>query len=671
MTVPFTFATSISPIPLSNLDANFAAVGNSSNVTYTPPFTGGVPESVSAKLSQTVSVQDFGILPGSSNAVTNCDNYAKLASYVNSISGNCQIIWPASQNAYEFSAYLNSNYNSTANSWRGAIELVDVKNCYHVGFGATVKFNMNPAWYRGNPNVASLDESVFQFRASAVQGGCDHVGVIGLNIQSTATLPSPAAPGLNDGSSFGIAYRGCTNTYTQNVTCYQWGTDGIYLGSAYSDAFGGYGHTLINPVCIANYRQGISIVGNSDGTITGGEIRDTYGSSFGHGIDWEPNGSNTQSNWTVIGIRTTNNQLGAFNFINTSNVKIINADVNEQAAAGAIYIDGSNVSGYNVQEIVFDGGSYVAAQAVLYITGGSGITNIRFVNGAYISSIGATLNNSACFRINPFGSSTGYIGDFYIQNCVINGNGGIYLKSGATGTARFYLQNTKWNLVNTAATPLSFTMTGTSAEIHMDSVEMTIDPSNTLTTYVVGADVRAGSINNCTLSGNASAILQWKDWYSGSTLIIGYNTFSTYSYYLGPVTAMNLKIAGSVQLATFSGDYGLPFRIVNGGRQRVIQYTASPANFIGQQAPQDGDITFNVANSASSTENEIFVYDKNLGWQLLASQPRIGTTSSRPSTTGIAASSLGMPYFDTTLSANGKPIWFNGSVWVDATGASV
>lgn len=60
MTVPFTFATATNPIPLANLDANFAAVGNSENVTYTPPFTGAVAETVEAKLAQTVSVKDFG-----------------------------------------------------------------------------------------------------------------------------------------------------------------------------------------------------------------------------------------------------------------------------------------------------------------------------------------------------------------------------------------------------------------------------------------------------------------------------------------------------------------------------------------------------------------------------------------------------------------------------------
>lgn len=60
MTVPYTFGTSTSPIPLSNLDANFSAVSNSTNINYVPPFTGGVSETVQNKLAQTVSVKDFG-----------------------------------------------------------------------------------------------------------------------------------------------------------------------------------------------------------------------------------------------------------------------------------------------------------------------------------------------------------------------------------------------------------------------------------------------------------------------------------------------------------------------------------------------------------------------------------------------------------------------------------
>lgn len=42
---------------------------------------------------------------------------------------------------------------------------------------------------------------------------------------------------------------------------------------------------------------------------------------------------------------------------------------------------------------------------------------------------------------------------------------------------------------------------------------------------------------------------------------------------------------------------------------------------------------------------------------------RSSTTAARPSVTAV-----GMMVFDTTL---GKPIWWNGAVWKDATGTTV
>ena len=60
MTVPYTFASATTTLPLSQLDANFAAVGNTVNITYTAPFTGAVSETVQSKLAQSVNVKDFG-----------------------------------------------------------------------------------------------------------------------------------------------------------------------------------------------------------------------------------------------------------------------------------------------------------------------------------------------------------------------------------------------------------------------------------------------------------------------------------------------------------------------------------------------------------------------------------------------------------------------------------
>ena len=51
-------------------------------------------------------------------------------------------------------------------------------------------------------------------------------------------------------------------------------------------------------------------------------------------------------------------------------------------------------------------------------------------------------------------------------------------------------------------------------------------------------------------------------------------------------------------------------------------------------------------------------------YRILFAAQQSGTTANRPTTQLWT----GRPYFDTTLT---KPIWYDGSGWVDATGASV
>lgn len=48
-------------------------------------------------------------------------------------------------------------------------------------------------------------------------------------------------------------------------------------------------------------------------------------------------------------------------------------------------------------------------------------------------------------------------------------------------------------------------------------------------------------------------------------------------------------------------------------------------------------------------------------------QSQAGTTAQRP-TKGLY---IGRRYFDTSLGANGRPVWYTGSVWVDSDGNSV
>ena len=54
---------------------------------------------------------------------------------------------------------------------------------------------------------------------------------------------------------------------------------------------------------------------------------------------------------------------------------------------------------------------------------------------------------------------------------------------------------------------------------------------------------------------------------------------------------------------------------------------------------------------------------RNVGGNVKPLVPLVNTTSNRP-----ANPSIGEQFFDKTI---GKPIWYNGTAWVDATGATV
>jgi hypothetical protein len=47
--------------------------------------------------------------------------------------------------------------------------------------------------------------------------------------------------------------------------------------------------------------------------------------------------------------------------------------------------------------------------------------------------------------------------------------------------------------------------------------------------------------------------------------------------------------------------------------------------------------------------------------------PDAGITANRP----VTNVQIGQFYFDTSLGANGKPIWYNGTIWIDASGTAV
>lgn len=626
-----------------------------------------------------LSVKDSGVLPGASYALSNCAAFKALIARVRVLGSNVHIHWPPG--VYYFAPKDDPTYSGgAAYAWRGDIELVDVVNVYHYMPGVTIYHRADAGWYRGNSTpVAGLDEGPIQFRASTA-GACQRVGVIGpCTIKTDATLADTTLT-HGDGAAMGIAYRGCQNTITAYCRFEYWGTDGLYIGAAYSSAFGGENHLVIDPRTYRCYRQGISIVRNSHGLILGGSLEETQGGSFGHGIDFEPDGSGTQSNWTLIGTRTRNNQRGACNFINTSDVTWFLPDIDEQhaSASATVYVDGPNVANFDVRNIRFVGGKVVGLQPVLYVSGVAAagpfgwIDNIEFLDcelGSYADS--ASLNGGAVLRINPSGYTSKKIGRIKVRGGSIRGNGGVTIKGDGSNPANLTIDDVDWYTTNPNGSTVTFVFgNDATATVDLRRVRHSIDTTKTMATYT--PVIPRGSIKDCTFKSHSGALLEWKDSTVGWTTEIGWNDWSTYSYYKGVVNALDLKIPGAVQEKK-TGDFGIAYRVMHGGRQRVSNYVASPSLFTGAQAPADGDTTSAVANSGTTLAVTGYVYDGALSaWRQSGYIMKKGGTGARPTPgTNLTAADTGVGYLDTTLNANGKPIWWNGSAWVDSTGATV
>lgn len=108
MTVPYTFATASGFLPLSQLDANFAAVGQSANIAYTYPATNAVARTSSSKMSDVVSVKDFGAV---GNGTT--DDTTAIQNAINSLGSKGGMVYLPLGNSYYIGSNLTINKSVT------------------------------------------------------------------------------------------------------------------------------------------------------------------------------------------------------------------------------------------------------------------------------------------------------------------------------------------------------------------------------------------------------------------------------------------------------------------------------------------------------------------------------------------------------------------------------
>ena len=274
MTVPFTFATSTSPIPLANLDANFAAVGDSTNITYTPPFTGGVAETLSAKLAQTVSVLDYGADPTGVLDSTSAINTA--------IANNGFVLIPFGTYRCDNSIVIQSSYTdqkfvamqgatlkrvSSATSTDPVVKLIGSYGVFDAGGGFLVSEKNSPSGIvvlGHSDNTSSNYTAIYwEFKNAQIVGNITAINAgSATTFQSIGVYIPSSQPYLGSSSTnyFGVVQ----NVHTTGVTIGLWMTD---LAN---------GHTMYNYTVRGFSHYGILLQGSYGNSIYGGFMEVNY-----------------------------------------------------------------------------------------------------------------------------------------------------------------------------------------------------------------------------------------------------------------------------------------------------------------------------------------------------------------------------------------------------------
>lgn len=176
MTVPYTFATTPagSSLPLSQLDDNFAALGSSTNTSFTQAGTGAVARTAQSKMRDIVSVLDFGADPtgnsDSSAAIQAAINYASPG-FVTLTAGT--VYFPRGK--YLITTPLNlTSDNGTANR-RGVRLLGEVAGSGDYVYGTQIIGQTN-----GKAIIEVIDNDNFQIENLTLTNSATNGATVGI-----------------------------------------------------------------------------------------------------------------------------------------------------------------------------------------------------------------------------------------------------------------------------------------------------------------------------------------------------------------------------------------------------------------------------------------------------------------------------------------------------------
>ena len=393
----FTTGTTITSEWLNDVnDAVYEGNITAEGVQYTPPFTGGVTETVEAKLAQTVSVKDFGAV--GDGVTDDTAAFQSAVDYVASLDNGGAIYIPIG----EYSITSTVSMDRSADSSLGRVSLFgeDQNGTRIVYSGSGDCFYIaNSHTGTGEPN--SSYQSISDMTILGPSKAADS-SAITVNLAPFLRFSS-----LNiQGFDYGLYLQDADQFYAEKLTI-RFNNQGIFARKAASPGAASVqpnNHTYVSCSIGNNTTSGGSWFGGADINFFGGDVEYNGGSNaLGFGLKFSDCGYEGGRGANIQGVYFEGNHgvadiILSATTVNTNpilnSVHQINADFKRLNSAAIdstyhIYCDFGNPATVGVQKVILTGcsfrvyGGYTGTNPVVYYNATQPTLDTFFDLGSY------------------------------------------------------------------------------------------------------------------------------------------------------------------------------------------------------------------------------------------------------------------------------------------------
>jgi hypothetical protein len=245
------------------------------------------------------------------------------------------------------------------------------------------------------------------------------------------------------GANMGVMIKGGANITIDGLTIVD-ALDGVYVGK---NSSGAQGVTLANLTVENSKRNNLSIVSASSGSVTDCDFSGANGSAPQAGVDLEPNGGETVSNWTFTRCTFSGNTGVGVSVDGTAgtlaNVQFIDCEIFDNASQYAVNID--HASNLSIEGGSITGGSNMqvhVARSDNITLEGVNIPAAGASNGIYFDFDvdTALVDDCSISNVTTVGVQVNHVADLpectnvTVRNTAIDGAFyGVWFKAGSSG----------------------------------------------------------------------------------------------------------------------------------------------------------------------------------------------------------------------------------------------